>query len=690
MEITNFQFEILEDIAFGKPLKVVLDKLVTLIEARLPESRGSILLLDPSTGELRLGAAPNLPDEYNQAINGTVIGPNAGACGAAAYLREPVFIDDIRTSERWKGYQDLAATHGLVACWSTPIISRRTHLKSESPGVLGTFAIYPPTVGMPSEEFVTLMKHAQHLACLALEADIVKKTEAKLARQSELLLKAESVVGLGCFEWNVSSNRLSWSDQLYRIFGLEPSGSDITFEFFLSKIHPDDREQVLSTLEEALRTRTSYRHEERIVRPNGEIRVLESFGEVQCDSDGEPIHVVGGCLDVTERRELERQLFQSQKMDAIKRLAGGIAHDFNNLLTIVNGHAADLIAQEMRDASASDALSEILEAGQRAAKLTSRLLDFSETRKLTATVFELKSVVRDTLRLARRSLPQSVQVTKRYTDEPCHIRANQSEIEQLVFNLLLNAGDSMSEEGLLTIEINAPVEVPLGHPQLQPGTYVELVIEDNGTGIEEEFLRRIFEPFSTSKHVGEGRGMGLAVVHGTVTRWDGHIEFISSDGAGTIVKILLPRVSSSAIEGPVPPSESVEGNATILVVDDEDGVRRLVAKILDRAGFVVLQAKNGGEALELAKDTDFDLLVTDIVIPGMRGDRLARAVRTANPQIPVLLMSGYSQNGFDIKDHEDRITRFVPKPFCSQSFMSAIKELLDSNLDQVTNPPVFD
>ena len=488
------------------------------------------------------------------------------------------------------------------------------------------------------------------------------------------------MVGLGCFEWDVSSNRLSWSDQLFKTFGLEPSGSDITFDSFISRIHSDDRDRVLSTIEEALNTRTSYRSEERIVRPNGEIRILESFGEVQCDPNGEPTHIVGGCLDVTERRNLERQLFQSQKMDAIKRLAGGIAHDFNNLLTVVNGHAADLIGHEMRDASVSGALSEILEAGQRAAKLTSRLLDFSETRKLTATVFELKSVVRDTLRLARRSLPQGVQVTKRYTDEPCHIRANQSEIEQLVFNLLLNAGDSMSEEGILKIEVNAPIEIAHSHPQLQPGTYVELVIEDNGTGIEEEFLPQIFEPFSTSKHVGEGRGLGLAVVHGTVSRWDGHIEFISSDGTGTTVKILLPRVCSSIVEGPAPPAEIIKGNATILVVDDEDGVRRLVAKILDRAGFVVLQAKNGGEALELTKQTGFDLLVTDIVMPGMRGDRLAEAVRTANPQIPVLLMSGYSQNGFDVKDHEDEITRFVPKPFCSQSFMSVIKELLDSNL----------
>ena len=532
---------------------------------------------------------------------------------------------------------------------------------------------------MPNQSFVDLMRRAQHLACLALESDFVKKTEAKLARQSDLLTKAETVVGLGSFEWELSSNKLTWSDHLYKIFGYHESSrpARLDLDFFLSRVHPEDRDEVFAALQEALTNRTGYRNQERIVRPDGEVRIIESFGEVQCDSMGKPTHLAGGCLDITERQELERRLAQSQKMDAIKRLAGGIAHDFNNLLTIITGQAAELMEHGDNPLD-KEALGDIWEAGRRAAALTSRLLDFSETKELTATVIDLKVVVRNTLRLARRALSEAITVQESYPDESALISANESQIEQLVFNLLLNAGEAMPEGGRLRIDLSAPVEITTQYHQLKPGTFVELRMQDTGRGIEEELLQKIFEPFSTSKKLGDGRGLGLAVAHGTVCRWGGHIEFLPSVGTGTVVRILFPRVGAAMFETALPATGATHNaTATVLVVDDEHAVRRLVEKMLTRSGFKVMQAKNAGDALEIAQKCAFDLLVTDIVMPGMRGDHLARKIRDTMPQIPVLLMSGYAQDGFNVGEpNQDARMRFVSKPFDSDSFLSVVRELL--------------
>lgn len=542
---------------------------------------------------------------------------------------------------------------------------------------MGTFAIYPSTTGMPHQSFIDLMARAQHLACLALESDLVKKTEAKLARQSVLLTKAETIVGLGSFEWELSSNKLSWSDQLYKIFGYDSSKpEDLKLDFFLSRVHPDDRDEASATLEEALRSRTGYRNQKRIVRPDGEVRVIESFGEVQCDSEGRPTHFAGGCLDITERQEIEKRLAQSQKMEAIKRLAGGIAHDFNNLLTIITGQAAELLDHGSDRPPDKGALSDILEAGERAASLTSRLLDFSETKRLKASVVDLKAVLLNTLRLVKRSLPRTVRIEENFASDSTCIRANQSQIEQLVFNLLLNAGEAMQEEGVLSVSLRTIDELP-GHIELQPGPYLELCIQDNGIGIEEEFLSQIFEPFSTNKELGDGRGLGLAVAHGTVSRWGGHIEFLSPNGPGTVARIHFPRAAATPSDAPTPHVGMEKGNATVLVVDDEDAVRRLVTRILSRGGFTVLQAENAEEALEVSEKHDFELLVTDIVMPGMTGDNLAKAIRARKLEMPILLISGYTQEDIDLSSVMNEKTRFLSKPFTSRVLLSTVEELLN-------------
>ena len=683
MEHTELQFEIMEDIACGVPLTKVLEKLVKLVEGQIPGAACSVHLLDEDGLHLCLALAPNLPEAYNQKLARFPIGPRVGSCGTAAFRGECVLVADAREDELWADYRELALKFGVKACWSTPVLSRRLSSKDGTQRVLGTFAVYPNDYGLPDTAFLQLMQRAQHLACLAFETDRIKTTETLLHRQRELLSKAQSMAGLGCFEWDLKSNELTWSDTLCHIYGVDPKTFTPKVDTFLSMVHPEDREKLQRTFEEALANRSSFRNQERIIRPNGSVRHLESFAQVECDENGVPTHLIGACLDITDRKRMEQHLAESQKMEAVGRLAGGLAHDFNNLLTVINGNASLLEHSRLESEDDKEALQEISEAGRCAADLTSQLLAFSRGVPVEPSVIDFNEVVRDSLKWMQRLVGEGVTICLELEPVQFRLEIDLRQLEQLLMNLVVNARDAMPDGGVLRVRTRS---VRSGNKLVSSENYVELSIQDTGSGIPGEAIPNIFEPFFTTKDTGRGTGLGLAVVHSVVTRWSGHIEVSSEPGAGTTFTIALPLTQKS-LSGKAHFETTFQetGQETVLVVEDEDSVRRFVAKVLRAKGFQVLEAENPEVAMSLADNHFFDILLTDLVMPRIGGRELAESLRRLRPTLPVLFMSGYSNELNDLDIVGSGPVLFLNKPFSPQDLFARIQDLATTKTPGVLN-----
>jgi signal transduction histidine kinase/DNA-binding response OmpR family regulator len=377
----------------------------------------------------------------------------------------------------------------------------------------------------------------------------------------------------------------------------------------------------------------------------------------------------------------EGQLRQAQKMEAVGRLAGGIAHDFNNLLTVIGGHAQILVddlpagSDERREAEA------IAAAADRAAGLTAGLLAFSRKQVVHPRVLDLTEVIRSMSELLRRILGENVAVTVQTAPGLGRVRADASQIEQVIMNLAVNALDAMPDGGRLTLAL-ANAEIEASAPEtLPPGGYVVLAVSDTGVGMDAATRARVFEPFFTTKPVGKGTGLGLSTVYGIVTHSGGDIWVESEPGKGTTFRIYLPRTeaaseSAARVSAPALP----RGTETLLLVEDEDAVRRLAASVLGKLGYTVLEAPDADEALELfaAHEGPLDLLVTDVVMPGWSGPRLADRLRALRSGLRVLYVSGYSDEGLDDETASTPNTGFLAKPYTGPVLARIVRELLDA------------
>jgi two-component system cell cycle sensor histidine kinase/response regulator CckA len=391
-------------------------------------------------------------------------------------------------------------------------------------------------------------------------------------------------------------------------------------------------------------------------------------------------------VDVTERRSLEDQLRQAQKMDAVGQLAGGVAHDFNNLLTIISGYS-DLLLQSLPAGDPSRGLvEEIHRAGERSAALTRQLLVFSRKQVVQPRVVDLNEVVADAEKLLRRVIGEDVRLETALRPLAGRVKADPGQLEQVLMNLAVNARDAMPTGGRLTIE-TADVELDESYarlrPGVEPGPHVLLAVSDTGTGMPDEIKARIFEPFFTTKGVGKGTGLGLAVVHGIVKEAGGHLGVYSEVGKGTTFKAYLPRVDQPAGAGrsksairPVP-----RGSETLLLVEDEDGVRALSRHVLQGCGYNVLEAADGREALRVAgrHEGPVHLLVTDVVMPGGLGGRqLADQVLGLHPRAKVLYVSGYTDDAVVRHGVLEEHVAFLQKPFGPTALACKVREVLDS------------
>ncbi len=402
-------------------------------------------------------------------------------------------------------------------------------------------------------------------------------------------------------------------------------------------------------------------------------------------ADGTSRHVLGVATEITQRKALETQLVQSQKMEAIGRLAGGLAHDFNNLLTAMLG-STDLLLEVLGpEHPGREDVDAVREAALRAAELTRQLLAFSRQQVLTPRVLDLNALVADIEKILRRLIGEDVELRTALAPALGAVRADPSQLEQVVMNLAVNARDAMPRGGKLTIE-TANVELDEAyareHPPVTPGRYVLLAVSDTGMGMDAKTKSHLFEPFFTTKEQGKGTGLGLSTVYGIVKQSGGYIWVYSEPGHGTTFKIYLPRVEAKVeTVAPAPaPAGSLSGSETVLVAEDHDDVRRLTQKVLASRGYTVLVSANGPEALRVAAQhaAPIHLLVTDVVMPGMSGREVGLLLAPRRPEMRVLYLSGYADESIVHHGVLEPGLAFLQKPFTPEGLARKVREVLDA------------
>jgi PAS domain S-box-containing protein len=402
------------------------------------------------------------------------------------------------------------------------------------------------------------------------------------------------------------------------------------------------------------------------------------------DETGAIVQVLHVARDVSERKKLEEQLLQAQKMDAVGRLSGGMAHDFNNLLTAIIGYSELAIMGLAEDAPLREHFDVIYAAGSKAAVLTRQLLAYSRKQLLEIKVINLNTVVENTAKLLRSILREDMELIIHTRSSIGNIMADPTQTEHILMNLAVNAKDAMPSGGTLTIE-TAPreldAEYAAKHSGVIPGSYVQLTVTDTGEGMSPEVQEHIFEPFFTTKRAGEGTGLGLATVHGIVKQHKGNISVNSEPGRGTTFNIYLPVVSKRVIEESLPQKREPlpRGTETILAVDDDPGIRRLVAAALQPLGYTVIEAVSGADGLQIAEAHAgaIDLLLTDVIMPGMSGRQLAETLAPIRPEMKVVYMSGYTD---DVIAHKGILLpgiHFISKPLVPTKMVRRLRNILD-------------
>ena len=507
--------------------------------------------------------------------------------------------------------------------------------------------------------------------------DALRSSEARLAA-------ALAAVRMGTWVWDQSTDTADINQQEIELFGLEPNESFVSTERLLERVHPDDREFLLSSARQAIAGGSPFEHEFRVVLPGGDVRWLAGRVKPVVDAEGH-VRIYGVNYDITDKRRLEEQLRQSQKMEAFGQLAAGVAHDFNNLLTVISGYSDILSMRLFEDDPNRQLVESISDAGRRAAALTRQLLTFTRLAVLDPRIIDLNAVVADMEKMLRGLVGENIVLTTDLEKELSPVRVDSSQIGQVLLNLVINARDAMPHGGRLTIKTrnaNLGFEKGAAPHENQPGKYAQLVVSDTGVGVDAGVTGRIFEPFFTTKRAGEGTGLGLAVVHGIVKQSGGTIEVRSEPGS-TSFNVYLP----AAAEHRPPQHDSADsawlhGTETILLVEDEDFSYRFAAAALAEHGYSVIEAVNAADAVQLAQNRrePIHLLLTEVVMPGLAGPRLAEQMKGLFPRLKVLFVSGYTDAVRHCEQHEH--LAFLQKPFTPRELLQKVREVLDESINK--------
>jgi len=514
---------------------------------------------------------------------------------------------------------------------------------------------------------------------LALINDITSRERAR-ADLVEWMNRYEAAIkasGQILYDWDLGTGKVTYHGNAEAKLGFSAKELE---DGLSAMVHPEDRKTFRQALEEAVETKSRFFLEYRVVTKAGKILWIEDAGHWVKNDAGKVVRLIGFLNDVSDRKNLETQLRQAQKMDALGRLAGGVAHDFNNLLSVILGYSQLLLDAGLPDVPAKR-ISGILQAGQRAANLTRQLLVFSRQEVVDPKILDVNKIVENMKNMLTYMVGEDVRV-QLFAKANWRIKADSGQLEQVIMNLVVNARDAMPQGGTITVETN---DIDLDsnysdlHPEVSVGPYVQIVVSDTGMGMNADTKARIFEPFFTTKS--RGTGLGLSTVYGIVKQCCGSISVYSEPGQGAAFKVYLPAASESVTaEQSGVPVDPGGGSETILVAEDEAAYRELIQEVLVAKGYNVLLSEDGMQALAMVRGLTrkIDVLLTDSVMPSARGAVLAAEMKKLFPGIKIILMSGYTDRALTTDAASVSANLFLQKPFTTATLLKSIREVIDN------------
>lgn len=506
------------------------------------------------------------------------------------------------------------------------------------------------------------------------------KTEEDLRRAAAIVNASDDAILSTALEGTITT----WNPAAERIYGY--SAEEIIGKNVSIVVPPERREEPDLIRKKAVRNEKVEAFETVSVRKDGKrIHISLTFSPIK-DKKGNIVGYTSVVRDISQAKQMAEMFRQAQKMEAVGRLAGGVAHDFNNLLGVILGYSEMFLGRSDFDPEARKHVGEIMNAAERGASLTRQLLAYSRQQVLEPTVLNLNTVITDMLKMLRRLIGEDVEVRTFFGPSLAAVEADRGQIEQVIMNLAVNSRDAMPSGGTLTFEtsnVELDDEYAQLHPPLVPGQYVLLSVTDTGIGMDPDTKAHAFEPFFTTKEHDKGTGLGLSTVYGVVKQSRGYIWLYSEFGQGTVFKVYLPRVADSVDTTPPIPAAigSLQGTETILLVEDQAELRVLTRMVLEQNGYTVLDAPDGMQALEIARQhpNSIHLLLSDVVMPGMSGRALAQQMAASYPKLRVLYMSGYTGNFLSRDERFDAGAILVQKPFSRRTLLGKVREALDIN-----------
>ncbi|MDD3534710.1 MAG: response regulator [Candidatus Cloacimonetes bacterium] len=596
--------------------------------------------------------------------------------------------------------QDLAMRSGanayiLKPCEPQKLLETISRLVMESPGAGGK------ELEKPSDNQEVLELYNQRLVrkleqkMLELEAEVKEhKNTLEALQLSESLLKNTQEIGkLGGWTLDMRSKNMYWTDEMYRIHDLEPGTCtmETLYNVTLEYVEEAQREKLKALKDELLSVGTPFQFESWFITPKGNNKYIRFNAQAKQEA-GVVTRVQGILQDLSEQKyaqeeqeELEAQLRQAQKLESIGQLAGGVAHDFNNVLTVILGYAEEIMNKLLPQDPIYHDIQEILNAGARASTLARQLLTFSRKQSINPQYISINEIVQNLSKMLLRILSESIEIILDLEETPGLIYADVVQMEQVIVNLAINARDAMPEGGKLKIEsfrIDATPAFLAQHPSIKAGSYVALKISDTGQGIPREHLSQVFEPFFTTKERGHGTGLGLPTVYGIIRQANGYLTINSEIGVGTNFIILLPLAEGKTKSGEktAAPASRALKDELILILEDDPTICDLTARMAAKSGYRVSTANRADKALQLIFEDGLkpDLVIADVVMPGMNGLEFASVLHKKRPEIKILLMSGYAESVLDKIGTRNPDFPFLQKPFTRKELLISIRTALDS------------
>jgi PAS domain S-box-containing protein len=595
-------------------------------------------------------------------------------CGEVLRTGRRVAVPDVRECNFMAGSEDLEGylAANIRAGLSTPLVSRSGDLM----GVVSTYWREPHDLSVSETRAMDVLAR--------MAADLIERSlaEDRLAESEAHLKNAERIARLGHWQWDLQSNRISGSEEMFRIFGRPPDFVP-SYETFLSDLLPQDRERVEKLVQDSLERKVGQSLEYRVFRPDGDLRTISCIWEVSVDSEGVPVRIFGTCQDITDSRRAQQEAFARQNLESVGALASGIAHDFNNLLGGVLAQAELGLSERTAGASPEQQLQLIVKAALRGSEIVRQLMMYAGTESTVVEDVDLSQIVAEMLELLKVSVSKHARLQTDLASDLPAVKANAAQIRQIVLNLVTNASDAIgSRDGLITVVTRRGNAVPgTAGDELAGGHHVLLEVTDNGCGMTPETQSRAFDPFFTTKSA--GHGLGLAVVQGTVRALGGTILLASEPDKGTKFEILLPCTEIAA------GARSDAGSAkreiahrpqggTLLLVEDERSLRQAIARMLHMAGFQIFEAADGSTAIDLLRlhGDKIDLVLLDMTIPGARSEEVVAEAARVRPDMPVILTSAFGQEIIPDSIKTSPACKFIRKPFQIQDLLKMLGDTL--------------